>query len=150
MERRPGSALQARLTYRGTALSSQVARVIPDALIGRDRVERAKTAMSARLSLSIFTIEADRKPVLAFAAKKYHEAEAFLTDERVRTKLGSVQSGGIPLCDHYSILRIRLAHPDERTRYHEQTRLRSSVENSAAVFLVDVDEAERSNLATQY
>jgi hypothetical protein len=30
--------------------------------------------MSEPLSLSIFTIEVDRKPVLAFAAKKYEEA----------------------------------------------------------------------------
>ena len=43
--------------------------------------------MSETLSLSIFTIEADRKPLLAFAAKKHHEAEAFCTDERVLTKL---------------------------------------------------------------
>ena len=109
---------------------------------------KAKTTMSVKLSLSIFTIEADRKPVLAFAAKKYRDAEAFLIDKRVRTKLGSVQSGGVPLCDDYSILRLRLAHPDERTLYHEQTSSRSSVGNLAAVFLVDVDETERSNLAT--
>ena len=32
--------------------------------------------MSEPLSLSIFTIEADRKPVLAFAAKKYEDAGA--------------------------------------------------------------------------
>jgi hypothetical protein len=48
-------------------------------------------------SLSIFTIEADRKPLLAFGAKKYQEAEAFCADERVLTKLRSVRSGGVPL-----------------------------------------------------
>jgi hypothetical protein len=36
--------------------------------------------MSEPLSLSIFTIEADRKPVLAFAAKKHQDAEAFFKD----------------------------------------------------------------------
>jgi hypothetical protein len=106
--------------------------------------------MSGKLSLSIFTIEADRKPILTFAAKKYHDVEAFLTDERVRTKLASVQSGGVPLCDDYSILRIRLAHPDERTRYYEQTSSRSSMGNLAVAFLVDVDEVESTNLANQY
>jgi hypothetical protein len=65
--------------------------------------------VSETLSFSIFTIEADRKALLAFAAKKYQEAEAFCADERVRTKLKSVRSGGIPVCDDYSILRIRLA-----------------------------------------
>jgi hypothetical protein len=97
--------------------------------------------MSETLSLSIFTIEADRKPLLAFAAKKYQEAEAFCADERVRTKLRSISSDGVPLCDDYSILRVRLAKPDERARYHEQATLQSSLESLATVFLVDVDEA---------
>jgi hypothetical protein len=95
--------------------------------------------MSEPLSLSIFTIEADRKPVLAFAAKKHHEAEAFCADERVLTKLRSASSGGVPLCDDLSILGVRLATSDERARYHDRTKNRPSTDNRAAVFLVDVD-----------
>ena len=53
--------------------------------------------MSEAPSLSIFTIEADRRPLLAFAAKKYREAEAFCADERVLTKLRSIRSSGVPL-----------------------------------------------------
>ena len=95
--------------------------------------------MSETLSLSIFTIEADRKPLLAFAAKKHHEAEAFCADERVLTKLRSIRSSGVPLCDDYSILRVRLATSDERARYHDRRKNRPFMENRAAVFLVDVD-----------
>jgi hypothetical protein len=90
------------------------------------------------LSLSIFTIEADRKPVLAFAAKKFEEADTFFRDERVRTKLRSTSSGGVPLCDDYTILRIRLANADERARHREKAAT-SSIGDQAAVFLVDVD-----------
>jgi hypothetical protein len=97
--------------------------------------------MSETLSLSIFTIEADSKPLLAFAAKKHQEAVAFCADERVLAKLRSVRSGGVPLCNDYSILRVRLATSEERGRYHARTKQRSSMENRAAVFLVDVDEA---------
>jgi hypothetical protein len=79
--------------------------------------------MSETLSLSIFTIEADSKPLLAFAAKKYQEAEAFCADERVLTKLKSVRSGGGPLCNDYSILRVRLATSEERARYTRSTWL---------------------------
>jgi hypothetical protein len=104
---------------------------------GRERAEGEE--MSETLSLTFFTIEADRKPPLAFAAKKHQEAEAFFKDERVRAKLKSVRSGGVPLCDNYSILRIRMAKADERARYQERAP-RSSLENLAAVFLVDVDE----------
>jgi hypothetical protein len=95
--------------------------------------------MSETLSLSIFTIEADRKLLLAFAAKKHQDAEAFCADERVLTKLRSARSSGVPLCDDYSILRIRLATSDERVRSHDRTKNRPSMENRAAVFLVDVD-----------
>jgi hypothetical protein len=95
--------------------------------------------MSEPLSLSIFTIEVDRKPVLAFAAKKFEEADTFFRDERVQTKLRSASSGGVPLCDDYTILRIRLANADERARYREKAAAKSTG-NPAAVFLVDVDE----------
>jgi hypothetical protein len=90
------------------------------------------------LSLSIFTIEADLKPVIAFAAKKHEEADVFFRDERVRTKLRSVKSGGVALCDDYSILRLRLANPDERARYRDKTTT-SSFGDHVAIFLVYVD-----------
>jgi hypothetical protein len=105
---------------------------------GRDRAEGQE--MSEMLSLSIFTIEADRKPIFAFAAKRHQEAEAFCADETVLTKLRSVRSGGIPLCNTHSIFRVRLATPDERALYNDRTKWRSSIENRAAAFLVDVDE----------
>ena len=105
--------------------------------------------MINKLSLSVFTIETDRKPILAFAAKKHHEAETFCADERVRSKLRSARSGGVPLCDDYSIFRVRLAHADERARYQEQTTSQPSVGDLAAVFLVDVDQASLAELSQQ-
>ncbi len=96
--------------------------------------------MSDPLSLSIFTIETDRKAILAFAAKKHHEAEAYCADERVRSKLRSVRSGGVPLCDDYSILRVRLAHSNESALYHERAASRTAMGDLGVVFLVDVDQ----------
>jgi len=95
--------------------------------------------MIEQLSLSIFTIEADRRPMLAFVAKKYEEADVFFRDERVRTKLRAASSGGAPLCDDLSILRIRLANADERARYREKASA-NSTGDPAAVFLVDIDQ----------
>jgi hypothetical protein len=97
--------------------------------------------MSAPLSLSIFTIEADRKPVLAFAAKKYEDAEVFFRDERVRTQLRSVSSAGVPLCDDLTILRLRLANTAERARFRDRTAT-GAPGGSATVFLVDIDRAD--------
>jgi hypothetical protein len=89
-------------------------------------------------SLSVFTIEADRKPILAVAAKTHQAAEDFCTDERVRTKIRSIESG--QLCDNHSILRVRLATADERSRYYQQATSPLFIGNLEAVFLVDVDE----------
>jgi hypothetical protein len=53
--------------------------------------------MSDGLSPSIFTIEVDRQPVVAFACRKHSEAEEMSADERVRAKLRLMNSGGRPL-----------------------------------------------------
>jgi hypothetical protein len=90
--------------------------------------------MSQPLTLSIFTIEADRKPILAFAAKKHTDAEAFCRDETVRTKLRLAIAGGVALCDELTTLGVRLATPTERARYRERIAA-----GSATVFLVDID-----------
>jgi hypothetical protein len=69
--------------------------------------------MNHRLSLSIFTIEVDGKPTLAFEAKRYSEAEAICGDEGLRAKLSLLKSGGVPLCGDNALLDVRLAHPDK-------------------------------------
>jgi hypothetical protein len=89
--------------------------------------------MSEPPSLSIFTIEADRKLILAFAAKRYEEAEAFFKDERVRTKPRSASSGGIPLCDNRTTLRLRLANAVERARCRGETDFGIDWESRAGV-----------------
>ena len=93
--------------------------------------------MSDPLSLSIFTMEADRKAIAVFAAKKHQDAEAFFHDERVRTRLQAANSGGVPLIDDRSILRVRLANAVERVRYQEKAE--RSTEKPGLVFLVDID-----------
>jgi hypothetical protein len=94
--------------------------------------------MSDPLSLSIFTIEADRKPILAFAAEKYEEAETLFRDEGLRSKLRLTISGGVSLCDGLTILRLRLATAAERARFREG--IASNVAGDLdSVFLVDID-----------
>jgi hypothetical protein len=97
--------------------------------------------MNEPLSLSIFTIEADQKPILAFAAKKYEDAEVFFRDERVRTQLRAVSSAGVPLCDDLTILRLRLANAAERARFRDTTATRA-LGDSATVFLVGIDRGD--------
>lgn len=94
--------------------------------------------MADELSLSVFTIEVERKPVVAFVARKYSEAEAICADERIRTKLSSARSGGKPHCDELATLRVRLSSQDEKKRYREQTSARSA-DAGLPVYLVDLD-----------
>jgi hypothetical protein len=91
-----------------------------------------------KLSLSVFTIEVDRKPVLVFAARKYSDAEVMCADQRIRDKLSSTHSDGKPLCDELATLRVRLSNSDERKRYREQTAARSA-DAGWPVYLVDLD-----------
>jgi hypothetical protein len=95
--------------------------------------------MNDKLSLSIFTVEVDRKPVIAFRCRTYSEAETIGFDDRLRTKLTTVKSGGVPLCDDLAILRVRLANPDERNHYETAV---SRSENVTIVYLVDLDEVD--------
>jgi hypothetical protein len=83
--------------------------------------------MNDGLSLSIFTIEVDRRPVVAFACRMHSEAEEICADERVRAKLRLMNSGGKPLCDDFAILRVRLARPDERVIYKKRPQRNQTI-----------------------
>jgi hypothetical protein len=92
------------------------------------------------LSLSVFTVEIDRVPTYAIQGRKHAEAEAILADETVREQLRRMTSGGKPLCDDYSIFRMRIARASERALFFENA---SSILTSAgglAVLLVALDE----------
>lgn len=92
-----------------------------------------------KLSLSIFTIEVDRRPVVAFAARKYTEAEAICSDQRIRAKLSSARSNGRLLCDELATLRVRLSNPDEKMRYKQLSAARSA-DAGSPVYLIDLDD----------
>jgi hypothetical protein len=92
-----------------------------------------------RFSLSIFTIEVDGKPTLAFGAKRYSEAEAICRDEQLRTKLGSLGSGDFPLSGENSILDVRLANRDEAALYKQAAAGSQSTDDLLLVYLVELD-----------
>ena len=98
--------------------------------------------MSEPFQISVFTIEADRKPIIVFAAKKHEDAETFIKDERIRTGLMTTTAAGVAIVDQFSILRVRLADATERALYREKT---AGTENPGVVFLIDVDEAPTSH-----
>ena len=96
--------------------------------------------MNQKLSLSTFTIEIDRQPVLVLQAKWQREAEG-ICQEWLQTNLTALTSNGVPLCDAKSEAHVRLAHPDERARYWEASQTPRSPDDIKVVYLVELDGA---------
>jgi hypothetical protein len=92
-----------------------------------------------QLSLSIFTIEVDGKPTLAFKAKRYSEAKAICQGKQLRTKLSALKSSDFPLApEENSILDVRLARRDEAALY-KQAAARQSTDDLLLVYLVELE-----------
>ena len=96
--------------------------------------------MTDGLSLSTFTIEADRRPVLAIQGKKHSEAEGILGDEYLREQLRLLTSDGKPICDNFSVLRLRIARANERAMYYENAASLLTSDGQLAILLVKLDD----------
>ena len=101
--------------------------------------------MNQQLSLSTFTIEIDRQPVLVLQAKWQREAEE-VCQEWLQTNLTALKSNGVPLCDAKSEARVRLAHPNERARYWEASETSRSPDDIKIVYLVELDGSPSAGL----
>jgi hypothetical protein len=96
--------------------------------------------MTDGLSLSVFTIEIDRKPAFAVQCRKHSEAEAVMADENVKNQLRLLRSGGKPPCDDFSIFRVRLARTDERAVYYKTAPSLLAENGALAVLLIELDD----------
>ena len=97
--------------------------------------------MTAHLQLSIWTLEIDGKPTLAFEAKKYREADELCHQEWLRVDLGLQKFNDVPLCGADSNLRIRLARPAEMDLYRQAPE----ANNSSVVYLIELDDVGPSD-----
>ena len=95
--------------------------------------------MTGELSPSVFTVEIDRVPIFAIQGKWHSQAEKVLVDEAVRGQLRRLTSRGKPLFDDFSILRMRIARPDERERFFKNKDTLLTTDGGLAVLLVDLD-----------
>jgi len=87
---------------------------------------------------SIWTLEIDGKPTLAFEARKYREADEICHQEWLRVELGQQKINDVPLCHADSDLRIRLARPDEMVLYRQAAEADKS-SNDKLVYLIELD-----------
>src|SRR6266851_3119647 len=94
--------------------------------------------MTAHLHSSIWTLEVDDKPTLAFEAKRYSEANELCHEDWLRVELGLQKFNGVPLCRADSDLRIRLARPDEMVLYRQAAEANKSSDDKL-VYLIELD-----------
>src|SRR5260370_5666061 len=87
---------------------------------------------------SIWTLEIDGKPTLAFEAMKYREADEICHQEWLRLELDQRKINNVPLCGADSHLRIRLAPPAEMILY-PQAAENNKLSDVRAPHLIEVD-----------
>ena len=87
---------------------------------------------------TIWTLEIDGKPTLAFEAMKYREADEICHQEWLRVELGQRKINDVPLCGADSRLRIRLARPAEMLLYRQAAEANKLSDNNLA-YLIELD-----------
>src|SRR5258705_1283257 len=87
---------------------------------------------------SIWTLEIDGKPTLAFEAMKYREADEICHQEWLRVELGQRKINDVPLCSADSHLRIRLAPPAEMLLYRPAAETNKFSDDGLA-YLIELD-----------
>jgi len=100
--------------------------------------------MTAHLHPSIWTLEVDGKPTLAFEAKKYREANELCHEDWLRVELGLQKFNDVPLCRADSELRIRLARPAEMILFRQAAEANNSSDDML-VYLIEVDDVGPSD-----
>ncbi len=98
--------------------------------------------MTAHLHPSIWTLEVDGKPTLAFEAKKYREANELCHEDWLRVELGLQKFNDVPLCRADSELRIRLARPAEMILFRQAAEANNSSDDML-VYLIDVGPSDK-------
>ncbi len=90
-------------------------------------------------SLSVFTMDIDGKPILAFEAKNVREASELCKEDWLRADLSVLTSDGIPLCTAAAKLSVRRATESETQVYRDANREAQSPDDLLLAYLVELD-----------
>lgn len=89
--------------------------------------------------VSIFTIEIDGNPTLAFEAKNMTEARGLCKEQWLREDLGALSSGGSTLCGVGAKLAVRRATEGESHVYREAEQSVPASDDLVLAYLVELD-----------
>jgi hypothetical protein len=94
---------------------------------------------------SIFALEIDGKPTVAFEAKNHREASELCKEEWLRADLSVLNSNGVPLCTAAAKLKVRIANEIEAQIYREAERTVQAPEDLVLAYLMELDEVGPSD-----
>ncbi len=97
----------------------------------------------------MFTVEVDRVPIYAVQGKWQSEVEPILGDQAIRDQLRLLKVNGKPLCDDYSIFRLRISRASEQALFFQKTGSLLTTGGQLAVLLVQPDDPSDA-IATPY
>jgi hypothetical protein len=90
---------------------------------------------------SVFAMEIDGKPIVAFEAKNLREASELCKEEWLRADLIELTSDGVPLCTPTAMLKVRRADEVETQIYRDAELQAQSKDDLLLAYLVDLDGA---------
>jgi hypothetical protein len=90
----------------------------------------------------VFTLEVDKRPILAFEARALREAQSLCKETWLREDLTSLRSGGRPLlATEDAKLSVRMATVEETTAFRGRTDVATPTDDMVLVYLVELDGA---------
>ena len=89
--------------------------------------------------VSIFTIEINGNPTIAFEAKNMAEARGLCKEQWLLDDLGALSSGGLVLCGVGAKLAVRRATEREMQVYREAERSVPASDDLVLAYLVELD-----------
>lgn len=96
--------------------------------------------------VSIFTIEINGNPTLAFEAKSMTEARGLCKEQWLLDDLGALSAGGSALCGHGAKLAVRRATEHETQVYREAERSVPASDDLMLAYLVELDGIDHQGL----
>ena len=89
--------------------------------------------------VSVFTIEIDRKPTMAFEARSMAEAQGLCREQWLLDDLSAFSSGGLALCVAGAKLAVRRATEREIEVYRQAEQSVPASDDLLLAYLVDLD-----------
>jgi hypothetical protein len=89
--------------------------------------------------LSIFTVDVDGRPLIAFNASGMEEAQGIAALSEFRSDLEELTSRGLRICSHTSCIAVRSATDAEISAFQSALEGASASDAATFVFLVEID-----------